>query len=230
VKSGGARASATAFVVKHSFADIMYECDGFITQNKQSHLPDIAITTLATSSIPFVAADVAQTAAALINPTAGTTPAAEEANKRVSVGRIKGPSTNTFLMSKTRNMMNTLLEKVAVTDRLTYALCIATAKSCKEGAPPLSAFASTEFVKDQCKYFALPQLISFAQKGFAYSKSYLEFYQRFCGAMAHFTPLLPPVTSENERVIAANAQALSRALVQNLLPLLLQMTQAGWLA
>lgn len=230
VKAGGARASATAFLVKHSFADVLYECEGFITQNKQSHLPDMALTTIGASDISFIAADVAQTAAALINPSAASSAssATEDSSKRTSVGaRSKGPGTHTFLMTKTRTMINALLEKIAVTDKLTYALCLTTAKSCKETVPLPSAFASTEYVKEQCRYFALPSLIAFAQKGFAYSKPYLEFYQRFRGAMAHGTPLLPPVLPENERVIAANAEALSRALVQSLLPLLLQVTQTG---
>jgi myosin heavy subunit len=222
VKAGGARASATAFMVKHSFADIMYECEGFVTQNKQSHLPDMALTTIGACSIPFVAVDVGQAAAALANPNA----AEEAASKRSSV-KAKGPSTATFLMTKTRNMMNAVLEEVAVTDKLTYALCIATAKSCKENATGLSAFASAEYVKDQCKYFALANLVAFAQKGFPYIKPYLEFYQRFRLALAYDTPALPYIAPENERVIAANAELLSKALVQNLLPLLMQVTTTG---
>jgi hypothetical protein len=209
-------------MVKHSFADIMYECDGFVTQNKQSHLPDMALTIIGACSIPFVAVDVGQAAAALANPAV-----AEEASKRASVGKIKGPSTATFLMTKTRNMMNSVLEEVAGTDKLTYALCISTAKSCKENATGLSAFASAEYVKDQCKYFALSNLVAFAQKGFPYIKPYLEFYQRFRLALAYDTPSMPYIAPVNERVIAANAEVLSKALVQSLLPLMMQVTTTG---
>lgn len=221
VKAGGARASATAFLIKHSFADIMYDCEGFITQNKQSHLPDIALTTIGASNIPFVAVDVGMAAAALVNPSI------EEASKRSSTGRVKGPDPGTFLMSKTRNAMNNLLEKVAVTDALTYALCMSTSKSCKDVVAAPSVFASTEFVKDQCKYFALSNLVAFAQKGYSYSKPYLTFYQRYRCALAYETPGMPCNTPENAAVIADNAEALSKALVQFLLPLLMKVTTSG---
>lgn len=199
----------------------MYECEGFITQNKQSHLPDIALTSIGASTIPFVAVDVGMAAAALVNPSI------EEASKRNSTSRVKGPDPGTFLMSKTRNAMNTLLEKIAVTDALTYALCMSTSKSCKEAVASPSAFASTEFVKDQCKYFALSNLISFAQQGYTYSKPYLVFYQRYRCAMAYQTPGMPCNTPENAQVIADNAEALCKALVQYLLPLLMKVTTTG---
>ena len=64
MKTAGAKAAATAFLVRHTFADINYDGEGFITSNKQSHLPDIALTALAASSISFVAADVALTGGA----------------------------------------------------------------------------------------------------------------------------------------------------------------------
>jgi len=220
VKSAGARAAATAFIIKHTFADINYDCEGFITQNKQSHLPDIAITTLGTSTIPFIAADVAMALQAEINPPM-------EDNKRSSVGRIKGPSTANFLMTKTKTMMNNLLEKLAETDKQSYGLCLSTGKCVKEGTLPVSAFTSTEYVKEQVKYFALPSLITFAQKGFVYAKLYVEFYHRFRFALARNTPNLPYVCAQNEKMIAANAIPLSKLLVQNLLPMLMKITVTG---
>jgi len=221
VKTGGARAAATAFVIRHTFADINYDCEGFITQNKQSHLPDIAITTLATSTIPFIAADVAMALAAEINP-----PVMEE-SKRASVGRIKGPSTANFLMTKTKTQMNTLLEKLAETDKQSYGLCLSTGKCVKDGTMPVSAFTSTEYVKEQCKYFALSSLVTFGQKGFVYTKPYLEFYNRFRIALAFDTPNMPYVNAQNEKIIAANAVSLSKLLVQTLLPLLMKVTSVG---
>lgn len=224
MKTGGARAAATAFIIKHSFADITYDCEGFITQNKQSHLPDNAIATLGTSSIPFIATDVAMAVTALINP--GGNAGVDEANKRSSV-RSKAAAAANYLMSKTRIMMNGLMERVAGTDKLSYALCMSTSKSTKEGVAPMSAHVSTEYLKDQCKYFALSSLVAFAQKGYPFNKPYLDFYKRFRPALAYDTPVLLYPNSDNIKKITANAAEWSKLLVQTLLPLLLLKTTAG---
>lgn len=224
MKAGGARAAATVFIIKHSFADITYDCEGFITQNKQSHLPDNAITTLGTSSISFIATDVAMAVTALINP--GASAGADETNKRSSV-RSKAAAAANYLMTKTRNALNGLMERVAVTDKLSYALCMSTCKSTKEGAVPMSVHLSFEHLKDQCKYFALSSLVAFAQKGYAVNKPYLDFYKRFRPALPHNTPVLLVATSENIKKITENVVEWSKLLVQTLLPLLLLKTTSG---
>ena len=205
----------------------MYECDTFTVQNKQSHLPDIAITTLGGSSIPFVAQDVAL-ALSNTTTTATTTSTEENANKRVSLSRGKTPSTTTFLMTKTRLQVNALFETITNTDQLTYALCISTIKSTKDTSIITTTNRdSIEFIKEQCKYFTLANLITFQQKGYSYSKIYSEFYKYYRVAAAYDIPNLPMIESHNEDIIQKNAVELSRSLISYLLPLLMKHTEAG---
>lgn len=224
MKAGGARAAATAFIIKHSFADITYDCEGFITQNKQSHLPDNAITTMGTSNISFIATDVTMAVNALINP--GGAAGLEDSSKRSSV-RSKAAAAANYLMTKTRIAMNGLMERVAGTDKLSYALCMTTSRSTKESGAVMSAHLATEHLKDQCKYFALSSLVAFAQKGYPFNKPYLDFYKRFRPALAYDTPVLLYPTSDNIKKITANVVEWSKLLVQTLLPLLLMKTTAG---
>ena len=131
--------------------------------------------------------------------------------------------------------MNLLLEKVADTEKLSYALCLTTAKSSKLITTSGGVVSTTsngafnaEYLRDQCKYFALPSLIALAQKGFSCVKPYEEFYNYYRAAVAHCNTALPVgVNYATKRTIAANGAELSKILLQGLLPLLMQTTKAG---
>jgi hypothetical protein len=223
VKAGGPRAPATSFMIKHSFADAHYDCEGFITQNKQSHLPDFAIATMGLSTIPFVAADCAMTALQAAQGSVSAAPA-EDASKRGSLSKSKAVSTAGFLMTKTRTQINTLFEKMASTEQVSFALCLTTTKSCKEGAPKT---VNQDYLRDQCKHLALPSLISFAQQGYAYNKTYEEFYLRFRAALPFAADDLPYPHAQYLTKITANAVDLSKKLVASLLPLIMNHTSSG---
>ncbi|KAJ1423006.1 P-loop containing nucleoside triphosphate hydrolase protein [Ochromonadaceae sp. CCMP2298] len=128
VRPAGAKSPPTCFVVRHSFGDVGYDCDGFTTANKQSHLPDSAIATLAGSCIPFVAGDVALQAASGAGAEKGA--GVEDANKRSSA-RMRAAKTASLLMSKTKTQLQALLDRVGDTQRACYVVCMTTNPDCR---------------------------------------------------------------------------------------------------
>ena len=238
VRAGGARAKQTAFVIKHTFADVMYDFEGFVLSNKHGNLPPNALATLATSSIAFVARDVrvdpaAESGADPPPPPGPLGPPPAPGNpsppKRPISGGLRANKANkaalvaNYVMTKGRSDLHELLDslKSASETAPNYVLCIKSGMDCRLSVMSNTAAArfSTESVIAQLQYYSVSGLITLAKKGFAKVMPYTQFYDRFRVLLPfNFEGLpfqAPPTTS------TAEALKLCKQLLEVIFPLVL---------
>lgn len=167
VKAGGARAKPTSFSIKHSFADVTYDCEGFITVHKCGHAPPAAVALFKTSSLPFLAgADIGYDSLPL-----------PKDESRFSIVRVKtesrAPSTPSFFWNRSKDIYNRLQADLNACSQRSFVVCIGLT------VPSLTSDANNEIVMNQIRSCALENLILVSQRGFSYVKGFIEFYNKF---------------------------------------------------
>ncbi len=130
VKAGGPKAKATVFIVKHTFADVSYDCEGFVLANKNNALPASAMAVLATSKIAFIAGDVEAAAAGTPAPPGPPPPAASGvAGDRSSLkarGENKAVLIANYFMTRNNNALSALIASLKASSNTYHVLCVGT--------------------------------------------------------------------------------------------------------
>lgn len=160
VRAGGAKTKPTTFVVRHSFAEAAYDCDGFIFCNKLSEPSPTILNTLKASTIPFL-----QSAAhfgPLLNAAPAPPPPEEGKANRLTKAKI------TLLYTKFLQMTDKLLAYLASCEKKNFVLCV-----------NASAAVDEAVLGGQIQSLLIPNLVELSRFGYGYRLQFVEFFQRY---------------------------------------------------
>lgn len=156
IKAGGAKTKSTTFVVKHSFSDAAYDCDGFIFNNKHGEFPTAINSALRPSTISFVSSAIAY--GGLAPPIA--IPSEEK----------RGKSKALQVWPKYQVMIDRLLSFLSACEKKNFVLCV--------NATTATTAAEDQLIA-QAQHLLLPNLLQLSRFGYGYIKNYRDFFNRF---------------------------------------------------
>eukprot|EP00981_Chlorochromonas_danica_P001703 scaffold369_cov177-Ochromonas_danica.AAC.36 len=203
VKAGGPRSKATVFIIKHSFADISYDCEGFIAAQKCGHLSSTTSTLFKTSSIAFISGydDIGYDAL----------PPPKDDNKAANVIRVKSearlPVSSTYFWNRSRDCVNRLHSDFNLCKVFHFILCF------NLNLPSITGDTTMEVALQQIRGSGLDSLISMAQKTFSMGQSYQDFYNRFRFLVPFVSPNLPLTLQTNGKVAQPMCEGLLKQVV-----------------
>lgn len=160
IRAGGAKTKPTTFVVRHSFSEVAYDCDGFIFCNKLSEPSPTILNTLKTSTIPFLQS--AAHFAPLLNAAPAPPPPEEGKTNRLTKAKI------TLLYTKFLQMTDKLLAYLASCDKKNFVLCV-----------NASAAVDEAMLSGQIQSLLIPNLVELSRFGYGYRLQFVEFFQRY---------------------------------------------------
>lgn len=172
VRSGGAKTKPTTFVVRHSFAEVGYDCEGFIFANKLSEPSPLVINCLKTSNIAFLNTPVSY--APLLSPPAA--PVEEVKPNKLTKAKI------VLQYTKFLQMTDKVLTYLSTCEKKSFVLCVNASEAVDEG-----------LLTGQLQTLLIPNLVELARFGFGYRLLYHEFFQRY-RLLAKFEHSLLPIT------------------------------------
>jgi hypothetical protein len=180
VKSGGPRAKQTVFIIKHSFCDISYDCEGFIMTNKTGTLPPTMNNCLKTSKISFISSESHQSHSHSHSPKDTAATGDKESGTISKIGKLaqrndlKGQSPSSFTFHRNKVIIEDLIKELNGCDKTNYLLCVNLYPFSKSS----EAFPA-DYVSSQVKACHLEGVIKLSQSGFSYSRPYHDIYRRF---------------------------------------------------
>lgn len=167
VRAAGVKTKPTMFVIRHSYSDVSYDCEGFIAANKGGTLSTTAVGALKTSTIAFIA-----------NPVAGAKvfalPAADSSQKIGKIAKVGGGGISSYSWHRTKDTIHKLETYLNGCIHHRYVCCLSPMLSAK--AYDLSA---ADMLSLQIRSLSLVSLVQLFQNGFGFVHSYLEFFNMF---------------------------------------------------
>jgi alpha-tubulin suppressor-like RCC1 family protein len=172
VKAGGTKTKQSVFVIKHTFSDVSYDCDGFITTNKLGTVPSTITNVLKTSKIPFVTSESLHPYKVQEAPKDESKPKGSLVKARTE-GQ-KGNSPSQYLFHKGRHTIEALLSELNRCEKTNYLLCLNIVPYSKSNEP-----APSDYLVAQLRNHYIEGIIKLAQSGYSYSRPYHDIYRRF---------------------------------------------------
>jgi alpha-tubulin suppressor-like RCC1 family protein len=184
VRAGGAKTKPTTFVVRHSFAEVSYDCDGFIFCNKLSEPSPVITNCLKSSSLPLLVSS--SQFAPLLSPPAPPPPPKEGTTSRLTKAKI------TLLYTKFLQMTDKFLAYLASCEKKNFVLCV-----------NASTAVDDALLAGQTQTLLIPNLVELCKFGFGYRLQFVEFFQRY-RILARFEHSLLPIALNPSVIHDAN--------------------------